>query len=67
MLNVRLANGHLLGNSCSPDCSWWCLSWRLFMLSVFPLDALDEIWDVIESVSEEFLTYSYRTSDSKGF
>ena len=28
------------------------------MLSFFPLDALDEIWDVIESVSEGFLTYS---------
>ena len=28
------------------------------MLSFFPLDVLDEIWDVIESVSEEFLTYS---------
>ena len=26
------------------------------MLSFFPLDVLDEIWDVIESVSEEFLT-----------
>ena len=26
----------------------------------FPLDVLDEIWDVIESVSERFfLTYSY--------
>ena len=24
----------------------------------FPLDVLDEIWDVIESVSEGFLTYS---------
>ena len=23
-----------------------------------PLDVLDEIWDLIESVSEEFLTYS---------
>ena len=29
------------------------------MLSFFPLDVLDEIWDVIESVSEEFLTYSF--------
>ena len=29
------------------------------MLSVFPLDVLDEIWDLIESVSEGFLTYSY--------
>ena len=27
------------------------------MLSLFPLDVLDEIWDVIESVSEGFLTY----------
>ena len=31
------------------------------MLSFFPLDVLDEIWDVIESVSEGFLTYSYIT------
>ena len=28
------------------------------MLSFLPLDVLDEIWDVIESVSEGFLTYS---------
>ena len=34
--------------------------WRLFVLSFFPLDVLDEIWDVIESVSEGFLTYSCR-------
>ena len=27
------------------------------MLSFFPLDVLDKIWDVIESVSEGFLTY----------
>ena len=33
------------------------------MLSFFPLDVLDEIWDVIESVSEGFLTYSFM-SDS---
>ena len=31
-----------------------------FVLSFFPLDVLDEIWDLIESVSEGFLTYSYR-------
>ena len=30
------------------------------MLSFFPLDVLDEIWDVIESVSEGFLIYSFR-------
>ena len=30
----------------------------VFVLSFFPLDVLDEIWDLIESVSEGFLTYS---------
>ena len=29
-----------------------------FVLFFFPLDVLDEIWDLIESVSEVFLTYS---------
>ena len=29
-----------------------------FVLSFFPLDVLDGIWDFIESVSEGFLTYS---------
>ena len=29
-----------------------------FVLSFFPLDFLDEICDLIESVSEGFLTYS---------
>ena len=29
------------------------------MLTFFQLDVLDEIWDVIESVSEGFLTYSF--------
>ena len=38
-----------MGNSCSPGC---------FVLSFVPLDVLDEIWDVIESVSEGFVTYS---------
>ena len=30
-----------------------------FVLSFYPLDVLDGIWDLIESVSEGFLTYSY--------
>ena len=30
-----------------------------FVLSFFPLGVLDGIWDLIESVSEGFLTYSY--------
>ena len=29
------------------------------MLSLFPRDVLDEIWDLIESVSEGFHTYSF--------
>ena len=33
-----------------------------FVLSFFPLDVLDEIWDLIESVSEGFLTYSYKSN-----
>ena len=34
------------------------------MLSFFPLDVLDEIWDLIESVSGGFLTYSYFSLDT---
>ena len=34
------------------------------MLSFFPLDVLDEIWDLIESVSGGFLTYSYHPQQS---
>ena len=30
-----------------------------FVLSLFPRDVLDEIMDLIESVSEGFPTYSY--------
>ena len=47
-----------MGNSCSPGCHWLCLQWRLFVLFFFPLDLLDEIKDLIQSVSEGFLTYS---------
>ena len=35
------------------------------MLSFFPLDALDEIWDLIESVSEVFPTYFNKEPKSK--
>ena len=37
------------------------------MLSFFPLDVLDEIWDVIESVSEGFFTYSLLRRKTKLF
>ena len=33
------------------------------VLSFFPLDVLDEIWDLIESVSEGFLTYFCQTNN----
>ena len=56
MLNVRLAGGHLYGKQLF---TVMYFGWRLFVLSFFPLDVLDEIWDVIESVSDGFLTYSF--------
>ena len=34
------------------------------MLSFFPLDVLDDIWDLIESVSEGFLIYSFKYRES---
>ena len=37
------------------------------MLSSFPLDVLHEVWDVIESVSEGFLTYSFKLSNFHSF
>ena len=33
------------------------------MLSFFPRDVLDEILNLIESVSEDFPSYSFRLSD----
>ena len=33
-----------------------------FVLSFSPLGVLDEIWDLIESISEGFLTYSLRNN-----
>ena len=59
MLNARLAGGHLFGKQLF---TWLSLVVSLvasFCAFLFPLDVLDEIWDLIESVSEGFLTYSY--------
>ena len=61
-----------MANSCSPGCRWWCLFGKLlftwlslvmsmmvsFVLSFFPRDVLDEILNLIESVSEDFPSYS---------
>ena len=52
MFNVRLAGGHLYGKQ--------LFTWLSLVVSFFPLDVLDGIWDLIESVSEGFLTDSYR-------
>ena len=60
MFNVRLAGGNLYGKQLF---TWLFLVVSFmasFVLSFFPLDVLDGIWDLIESVSEGFLTYSFR-------
>ena len=57
MLNVRLAGDHLYGKSLF---TWLSLVMSLlmsFVLSLFPRNVSDEIWDLIESVSEGFTTY----------
>ena len=59
MFNVRLAGGHLYGKQLFTWLSLVVYLMASFVLSFFPLDVLDEIWDLIESVSEGFLTYSY--------
>ena len=59
MFNVRLAGGHLYGKQLF---TWLSLVMSLmssFCAVCFPLDVLDEIWDLIGSVfSEGFLSYS---------
>ena len=59
MFNVRLAGGHLYGKQLFTCLSLVVSLMAPFVLSFFPLDVLDEIWDLIESVSEGFLTYSF--------
>ena len=58
MFNVRLAGGHLYGKQLFTWLSLLVSLMASFVLSFFPLDVLDEIWDLIESFSEGFLTYS---------
>ena len=59
MFNVRLAGGHLYGKRLFMWLSLVVSLMAFYVLSFFPLDVLDEIWDLIESVSEGFLTYSF--------
>ena len=49
MLIVRLAGDHLYGEI--------AVRLAVAVLSFFPRDVLDEIWDLIESVSEGFPIY----------
>ena len=58
MLNVRLAGGHLYGKQLFTWLSLVVSFMASFVLSFFPLGVLDGIWDLIESVSEGFLTDS---------
>ena len=60
MFNVRLAGGHLYGKQLFTWLSLVVSLMASFVLSFFQLDVLDEIWDLIESVSEGFLTYSQK-------
>ena len=57
MFNVRLAGGHLYGKQLFTWLSLVVSLMASFVPSFFPLDVLDEIWDLTESVSEGFLTY----------
>ena len=59
MFNVRLAGGHLYGKQLFTWLSLVVSFMASFVLSFFPLDVLDGIWDLTESVSEGFLTYSF--------
>ena len=65
MFNVRLAGGHLYGKQLFTWLSLVVSLMASFVLSFFPLDVLDEIWDLIESVSEGFLTSAF--SDFKSY
>ena len=58
MFNVRLAGGHLYGKQLFTWLSLVVSLMASFVLSFSPLHVLDEIWALIESVSEGFLTYS---------
>ena len=59
MFNVRLTGGHLYGKQLFTWLSLVVSLMASFVLSFFPTRCLDEIWDLIEPVSEGFLTYSH--------
>ena len=61
MFDVRLAGGHLYGKQLFTWLSLMVSLMTSFCAVLFPLNVLDENWDLIESVSEGFLTYSNDT------
>ena len=67
MFNVRLAGGHMYGKQLFTWLSLVVSVMAFFVLSFFPLDVLDEIWDLIESISEGFLTYFCLACDNQIF
>ena len=60
MLIFRLADYHLYGKQLFTWLSLMMSLLAFFVLSSFPRDVLDEIWNLIESVSGVFPTYSYQ-------
>ena len=58
MFNVSEAGGHLYGKQLFTWLSLVVSLMASFVLSFFPLDVMDQIWDLIESVFEGFLTYT---------
>ena len=57
MFKVKLPGGHLYGKELFTWLSLVVSLMASFVPSFFRLDVLDEILDLIESVSEGFLTY----------
>ena len=58
MFNVRLAGGHMFGKQLFTWLSLMVSLMASFCAVFFPTRCLVEIWDLIESVSEGFLTFS---------
>ena len=62
MFNLRLADDRLYAVYLAVACYVFDGS---FVLSLLPRDVLDEIWDLIKSVSDDFPTYFYQRNIDK--
>ena len=67
LLNVRLAGEHLFGELLFTWLSLVVSMVMSFVLSFFPRGVLDEILNLIESVSEDFPTYSQKLIASQKY